>query len=238
MEFEINFDAVEKITSQEYAQARAELAEAGPVQALRHSLARHDQRLAAAADAPRLACKAGCYWCCYFSVDVRAVEVFNILEHVERELSAQEQARIYSEIATNSALLKSLPEDERVQRNIKCPFLNTGRCTIYSARPQTCRNYHATNVSGCEQSFNEPENLDIDPDFAPLVYQTGGAHVDAFATAVSHAGYDVKAYELNVALAAALENPNETRRLFDAKQAPFADLQGVDVPSEWMSEEN
>jgi hypothetical protein len=37
MEFEINFDAVEKITSQEYAQARAELAEAGPIQALRQS---------------------------------------------------------------------------------------------------------------------------------------------------------------------------------------------------------
>ena len=236
MEFEIDFAVVETITSQEYAQARVEIAEAGPIQALQQSLARHDQRLAAAADARTLACKAGCYWCCYFSVDVRAVEVFNILEHVERDLPAQEQARIYGEITANSALLNSLSEHERAQRNIKCPFLNTGRCTIYSARPQTCRNYHATNVSGCEQSFREPDNLDIDPDFAPLVYQIGGAHVDAFATAVSHAGYDVKAYELNAALAAALANPAETRRLFDAKQAPFAALEGMDVPSEWMSE--
>jgi Fe-S-cluster containining protein len=238
MEFEIDFAVVETITSQEYAQTHAELGEAGPIHALRKSLARQDQRLATAADASTLACKAGCYWCCYFSVDVRAVEVFNILDHVERDLSSQEQARIYGEIAANSALLNSLSEDERAQRNIKCPFLNTGRCTIYSARPQTCRNYHATNVSGCEQSFNEPDNLDIDPDFAPLVYQIGGAHVDAFATAIGRAGYDVKAYELNVALAAALANPTETRRLFDAKQAPFAALEGIDVPSEWMSEED
>jgi Fe-S-cluster containining protein len=238
MEFEIDFAVVESITSQEYAQTRAELAEVGPIQALRQSLTRQDERLSSAADAPTLACKAGCYWCCCFSVDVRAVEVFNILEHVERELPSQEQARIYGEIAANSALLNSLSEDERAQRNIKCPFLNTGRCTIYSARPQTCRNYHATNVSGCEQSFREPDNLDIDPDFAPLVYQIGGAHVDAFATAIGHAGYDVKAYELNAALAAALANPVETRRLFDAKQPPFAALEGMDVPSEWMSDED
>lgn len=237
MEFEIDFAAVEKITSQEYTQARAEIAEEGPIQALRQSLARHDQRLAAAADAPMLACKAGCYWCCYFSVDVRAVEVFNILEHVERELSQTEKARVYKEIETNASQLASLPDHERVQRNVKCPFLNSGRCTIYAARPQTCRNYHATNASGCEQSFREPDNLDIDPDFAPLTYQTGGAHVDAFATAMQQAGYDVKAYELNTALAAALANPTETRRLFDAKQPPFSTLMGMDVPSEWMSED-
>jgi len=236
MEIEIDFDAVEKLTSQEYAQASAELAEAGPVAALRLSLVRHDERLAKAADAPRLACKAGCYWCCYFSVDVRAVEVLNILSHVERELPAAEQARIYGEIAANSVLLKNLPESERVQRNIKCPFLNAGRCTIYAARPQTCRNYHATNAAGCEQSFREPENEDIDPDFAPLVYQTGGAHVDAFAAAVGHAGYDVKAYELNTALAAALANPGEARKLFETKKPPFGDLAGVDVPSEWLTE--
>jgi hypothetical protein len=29
-------------------------------------------------DAHTLACKNGCFWCCYFTVDVRAVEVFSI----------------------------------------------------------------------------------------------------------------------------------------------------------------
>jgi Fe-S-cluster containining protein len=232
MEFEIDFAVIESIAAQETAQASSTLTKTGPVAALRQSLQRHDQRLAAAADAPTLACKAGCYWCCYFSVDVRAVEVFNILEHIERELDAAEKARVYQEIAANAALLASLADHERVQRNIKCAFLNNGRCTIYSARPQTCRNYHATNVSGCEQSFNEPDNMEIDPDFAPMVYQTGGAHVEAFAKALGNAGYDVKAYELNAALAAALRDP-KARTRFEAKQAPF-DLEGSDVPDEWI----
>jgi len=235
MEFEIDFAAVEKLTSQEYAQADAELAQFGPMAALNRSLARQDERLANAADAPTLACKAGCYWCCYFSVDVRAVEVFNIIEYVERELDTVERERIYREIAVNSVLLKDVAEHERVQRNIKCPFLNAGRCTIYAARPQTCRNYHATNAAGCERSYREPDNMDIDPDFAPGVYQAGGAHVEAFAKALRDAGYDTNAYELNGALAAALADPG-TRRRFEGKQPPFADLAGTDVPDEWLGE--
>jgi Fe-S-cluster containining protein len=71
------------------------------------------------------------------------------------------------------------------------PILNEGRCTVYAARPQSCRNYHATDVAGCRQSYEEPENLDIDPDFAPGVYQAGGAHVEAVSTAMREAGYDV-----------------------------------------------
>jgi hypothetical protein len=55
---------------------------------------------------------------------------------------------------------------------------------------QSCRNYHATNVAGCRQSYEEPENLDIDSDFAPGVYQAGGAHVEAVSTAMCDAGYD------------------------------------------------
>jgi hypothetical protein len=56
----------------------------------------------------------------------------------------------------------------------------------------------------CRQSYEEPDNLDIDPDFAPGVYQAGGAHVEAVSTAMRDAGYDVNAYELNCALDAAL----------------------------------
>jgi hypothetical protein len=99
-------------------------------------------------------------------------------------------------------------------------------------RPQTCRNYHATNVAGCQQSFDDPENLDIDPDFAPWVYQAGGAHVDAFSTAVRDAGYDVDAYEFNGALEAALSDP-AARARFESGAAPFIGLSGEEVPVEF-----
>jgi Fe-S-cluster containining protein len=243
MEITIDFALVRRILREEYEQARADIAESGPVHAYERSQRRHDARLAAAPDASSLACKAGCSWCCHFTVDVRPVEVFRILDFIDSTFTAQKQARVRSEIEANSAVLGRLDEVERMQRNIKCPFLSVGpmnvpagHCMIYAARPQTCRNYHATDVAGCRQSFEEPDNLEIDPDFAPLVYQAGGAHVDGFSKAMLETGYDVSAYELNTALAVAMVEPAASRQRFEAQTQAFPTLQGAEVSLEFTEE--
>jgi Fe-S-cluster containining protein len=232
MEFSLDLPFIRDIVTRERELALDEIRSLGAVGALVNSQQRHDARIASAPDVGTLACGAGCSWCCHFTVDVRAVEVFRILEVVEQSFTAEERARVYSEVRANRALLETLDEDERVTRNLKCPFLSAGRCTIYGARPQSCRNYHATNVAGCQQSYEEPDNLDIDPDFAPYVYQAGGAHVEAFSTAMSEAGYDVSAYELNGALDAALSDP-AARERFEARRPPFTRLAGEPVPAEF-----
>jgi len=130
-------------------------------------------------------------------------------------------------------MLQGVSELERMRRNVKCPFLAEGRCSIYEARPQTCRNYHATDVTGCRASYEHPENIDIDPDFAPFVYQSGGAHVDAFCNSLQQSGYDTRAYELSTALAVAMIDP-QSRARFDAKQLPFATLTGNEVLTEFF----
>jgi Fe-S-cluster containining protein len=236
MEIEIDSTLVDGIVADEHAQAKQDIATLGVIGAYERSRHRHDARLADARDAPMLACKAGCYWCCYFSVDVRPVEVFAILDFIDAHLGSDEQARVWREIAANAELLQSLTDAQRAQRNIKCPFLNSGRCAIYAARPQTCRNYHATDAAGCKLSFEQPDNLDIDPEFAPLTYQSGGAHVDAFSKAMRDAGYDCDAYELSTALAAASADRIAARRRFEAKRQPFPTLRGTEVPLEFIDE--
>jgi Fe-S-cluster containining protein len=232
MEFTLDFPLIRDILEQEHARARDEIRDLGVLRALESSQVRHDARIAAAPDIGTLACRSGCTWCCYFTVDVRAAEVFRILDFVEQSFTPGEKARVYGEVRANSVALRRLGEGERVTRNVKCPFLNEGRCTAYAARPQSCRNYHATNVAGCRQSYEEPENLDIDPDFAPGVYQAGGAHVEAVSAAMREAGYDVNAYELNCALDAALSDPGARER-FESKLKPFAGLSGEEVPTEF-----
>jgi Fe-S-cluster containining protein len=236
MEFQIDEPLVQGIIRDEYACARVAIQQSGPLLALAHSQRRHDQRLAHAGDVSTLACQVGCFWCCYFTIDVRAVEVFRILDFVAENFTAAEQARVRQEIISNSALLAEMDESQRTRQNLKCPFLTQGACTVYAVRPQTCRNYHATNVAGCQQSFAEPDNEDIDPEFAPLVYQSGGAHVDAFTAAMRLAGYDSQVYEFNTALAAAMAQPAATRARFDTKLAPFTDVEGFDVPAQFMDE--
>ena len=232
MEFTLDFPLIRDILEQEHARARDEIGNLGMLRALKRSQQRHDARIAAAPDVGTLACRAGCTWCCYFTVDVHAAEVFRILDFVEQSFTPEEKDRVYTEVRANGAALRKLGEGERVTRNLKCPFLNEEQCTIYAARPLSCRNYHATNVSGCRQSHEEPENLDIDPDFAPGVYQAGGAHLEAVRTAMYDAGYDANAYELNCALDAALSEPGARER-FEAKLKPFTGLRGEEVPAEF-----
>lgn len=234
MEFTIDFAVVRRIVSQEGAQAQTEITQLGPLTAYKNSLQRHDQRLAGASDVNTLACKAGCSWCCHFSVDARPVEVFHIVEFMRDNFYDVEQQRLRSEIEANARVLGSLDEMQRMQKTLKCPFLADGRCTIYAARPQTCRNYHATDAAGCKQSYDEPNNFDIAPEYAPLVYQSGAAHVDAFSKAMQDAGYDTAAYELNSALAEALSRPDIVRQRFDAKQLPVFDVEGAEVPMEFI----
>jgi Fe-S-cluster containining protein len=232
MEFTLDVPLIRDILERERARTRDEIRDLGAFKALERSGQRHDARIAAAADVGTLACRAGCAWCCYFTVDVRAVEVFAILDFMERSLAPAERARVYAEVRANSHLFGTLGESERATRNVKCPFLCEGRCSIYAARPQSCRNYHATNAAGCERSYEDPENLDIDPEFAPGVYQAGGAHVEAFSAAMRDAGLDVLAYELNSALHAALSDPGARAR-FESGLAPFIGLSGEEVFAEF-----
>lgn len=232
MEISLDVPFVLGVLAEERELALREIRELGVVRAYENSRDRHDSRIAAAPDVGTLACRAGCTWCCHFSVDVRAVEVFSILDFVERTLSSEEKARVFSEVRANALKLQGMDDFERMRHNVKCPFLLNGACSIYAARPQTCRNYHATDVAGCQASFEDPDDLDIDPEFAPMVYQAGGAHVDAFSRAMREAGYDTNVYELNTALAAALSDPHALGRL-EAKSPPFATLDGNDVPGEF-----
>jgi Fe-S-cluster containining protein len=234
MEFEIDTQLVSRIVADELSTARGEVQSLGPVAALGRSQVRHDARLAAAGDAHTLACRGGCFWCCYFTVEVRPIEVIRIHDFLRHEMSEPDRSRIQQEITTNAAVLASMDEETRLRHNMKCPFLHLGRCSIYSVRPQTCRNYHATDAAGCERAYHEPENDDIDPEFAPLVYQSGGAHVDAFSTAMKEAGYEVAAYELNTALAAALAEPASMLARFEAKTTTFPALESVDVEPEFI----
>src|SRR5271155_5404477 len=102
MEFTLDISLIRNILKQEQVQVRDETRNRGVFRALESSQRRHDARIAAAPDFSTLACRAGCTWCCYFTVDVRAVEVFRILDFVELSFPSEEKARVYAEVHANS----------------------------------------------------------------------------------------------------------------------------------------
>src|SRR3984893_16577186 len=108
MEISLDLPFIRGILTQEYERAQDEIQSAGVQRAFENSQQRHDVRIASAPDVGTLACRAGCTWCCYFSVDVRAVEVFSILDFVERTLTVEEKARVYAELRANATALEKL----------------------------------------------------------------------------------------------------------------------------------
>jgi hypothetical protein len=112
MEFTLNLSLIRGMLERERAQGSEEIRALGVRDALDLSQQRHDARIAAAPDAATLACRPGCTWCCYFTVDVRAAEVFRILDFVEQTFTPEEKARVYAEVRTNNLVLSKLGEDE------------------------------------------------------------------------------------------------------------------------------
>jgi len=232
MEFTIDFELVRRLAKSEYQVARREITTLGVEQAFKNSLQRHDTQLTNASDNSTLACKAGCSWCCHFSIDIRPIEAFNIVEFMGKNFSTDRIDQIRNELIANVQVLKHLDDVQRMQLNIKCPFLVEGRCSVYPVRPQTCRNYHATDSAGCKQSFEQPDNMDIAPEYAPITFQTGAVQVDAFAKAMREEGFVTDVYELNAAILEVLSDRSNTWQCFINKFTPFAST-GNDVTLEF-----
>ena len=136
MEITIDFAAVRRVSAEESRLTQQDIEALGPLPAYQRSLLRHDQRLADAADANTLACKSGCSWCCHFSVDVRPVEVFNILDFMHSNLTAPQITALRVEIEANAQVLSQLDELQRMQQNLRCPFLIEHRCSTAANLPQ------------------------------------------------------------------------------------------------------
>lgn len=189
--------------------------------ALKKSFERYDNLIATSVEASttKPACKAGCAFCCYYKVEVRAHEVFLIKDYLQKNCTHEQLQSVLSEAEKNSLVIKTLTHEQHLSTNIKCPFLNENNCSIYSARPFKCRNFHATDASACESSFNEPSNLSIENTFVETVAMFGNAHSQGFERAAQTSGLDFRAYDLNTALLEVFADPTSLKRFKRGKKA-------------------
>lgn len=91
----------------------------------------------------KISCRDGCAYCCYMDVGCTQMEVDYALDYIQKN---------------------NIPIDWKSNLNKKaCPFLKDNRCSIYKARPSTCRLYHV---------ISDPEecNIDVNPDGLTLRY--------------------------------------------------------------------
>lgn len=199
----------------EYKKATQQLAAEKTTQAaLKKSFERYGNLIAKSIEesVTKPACKPGCAYCCYYKVEVRAAEMFLIKDYLLTNYGESRIKKVLADAKSNAALIKTLTHDQHLTTNIKCPFLIENKCSVYLVRPFKCRNFHATNVDGCESSFNDPSDLTIKSGFIESVAMFGNAHSQGFEGAVKNAGLDSRAYDLNTALLEVFEEPSALKR--------------------------
>ncbi len=196
----------EDITRREHALTSADLKTLGWQQALSASQQRQDHmaRLITSTASAGIACKSGCWYCCYFMVEVRSEEALQIVNFVRENFSPERAKRLQDDVADNANALRGLTREEQLTANRKCAFLDDGKCSIYAVRPARCRTFHAKDVSGCKQAWDEPKNLEIPSTLVPELLYTGEAHLKGYRQAFTDDGYDNGVYEMNAALERAL----------------------------------
>ena len=150
---------------------------------------------------PRMAlgCRIGCAHCCNAWVSAKAPEVLI----ARRAIPARQLEALKASVASAYARTGTAGPDSRAAMAVPCPMLEDGRCTVYAARPSTCRTAVSLDASLCAAAF-QPDAVPVDiptPDFH-IVMRRG--YAIALAGALKRSGFAAASYEFVAAMRAAL----------------------------------
>ena len=102
----------------------------------------------------KVACKAGCNWCCYQSVRVSPPEVFSIVRSI-RSMPHGDQEKLISRLRDLDKLTHGESSKKRTKLRHACAFLEDGLCSIYSARPLACAEFTSADVRDCKKGYRK-----------------------------------------------------------------------------------
>lgn len=159
-----------------------------------------------------LTCGEGCYTCCSLRIDVFAHEIFLIAHHIRRHFTADELAKLNARLTAHSREVSPLTPFEHATRNVWCPLLVDGRCSVYAVRPHSCRRHHSQDFATCQFTFDHPTDLESPAAHDRDLFRTLTAAMQNNIDAYFHLGFDTTIYELGTALNEALSDPSSWQR--------------------------
>lgn len=220
---EINEEVFNAAARKEYEIASRETASKGYQYSLRQTRKRLDEISAEilSSSPQKLACGPGCWYCCFYKVDARANEIFQIIEYVRSHFKPDTAQLVREKIDVNAKIMRGFSHQEKLSANLQCPFLEDGKCSIYPVRPEKCRTFHAQDMEGCKRSYEEPDNLSIPNSYITDLFSAINGQCDGYKMAMYESGYDVSVYELNMALSVSMRN-SKPRKHYERKKRAFS----------------
>jgi len=106
-----------------------------------------------------IACRAGCYFCCFNQIELTPPEALLIGHHVDRHFSQDDKQRLLDHVDLTLIKMSGQSKTElaRLRSDLPCPLLQAGRCSVYAVRPLLCRAMHSLNAAHCEQELASPD---------------------------------------------------------------------------------
>lgn len=197
-------------------------------------------RVHASRGAPPLACREGCAFCCLQPVALTIDELAELMEAVTRIYSPEEilDLKIRLEAwwsAFESAVPAGTASVEPPKFRRMCPLNREGSCSVYEARPITCRTFTSFDAGRCEQQLGEGLNVAVPA--MPFVAEVGGAVGVGHQIGMLRIGLPARLLALVPSLLHALEHPGSVERALSGSDEfrAFA-IAGSDVSLEAESQ--
>jgi len=164
----------------------------------------------------RLACRAGCAWCCHLTVEVTAAEALRIADYLRETLSETALDAVKARLAALGDRIRGMDRDERAAQRLPCALLVDNLCSAYPVRPLKCRGGNAFDAGACERYYRRPERESQMPIY--VLQYLAAEHVQTgLLFGLADAGMAPEALTLTAALRIALETPDAAERWLAGK---------------------
>jgi len=168
--------------------------------------------LARAQGLPLPVCTKGCAYCCHQSVEVLPTEAINIAHNIRTKLAADALAHTREKLAKLDERTRNMGTRARAAARLPCALLVGNLCSIYEARPLSCRSVYSFDADKCRKSFTarRPESVIVDY-FGPAKEITR-AYASLLKFGAQEAGLSAHGLRLAAALRVALGSPEAAER--------------------------
>jgi Fe-S-cluster containining protein len=186
---------------------------------LRLAQKRFDRAYEATSVAARasVACRAGCGTCCHVPVGAQAHEVLIAAEYIQTRFSPVDFDDVLARVAAHRAAFAGRSVEERLALKLPCALLQNESCSIYEARPGSCRAHHSHNLDGCRANLAAGfDGVDV---LIPEIRGRMFAVMLAIDQAAEESGFDQAAYDFGSALHEALTDSQCAFRWMQRKPA-------------------
>jgi len=160
--------------------------------------------------APQLACRAGCWWCCTLPVAISPTEALALAGYLRAHLAAEALTTLTATITAQASRVAGLTTEAHAEARLPCALLQEGQCLAYTARPLACRGWFSTDAAQCEAGYWQPWTSTVLG--WRMAFATRAQLAAGLRAGCDLAQVDGQSYELHSALARALTAADAAER--------------------------